>query len=90
MTATARDPWTGVLDDLDSGAADLALGGLWVPGMYAGTTRELTVVCQLNHAFPMTIVAPGRSRRLTLADLRGKVVLAPGRAAARRTSSPRA
>ena len=34
VTATAKDPWTGVLDDLDSGAADVALGGLWVPAMY--------------------------------------------------------
>src|SRR5215210_707443 len=37
VKARACDPWTGVLDDLESGAADLALGGLWVPGMYAGT-----------------------------------------------------
>ena len=51
VRAKACDPWTGVLDDLDSGAADLALGGLWVPAMYVGTPRQLDVVGQLNHHF---------------------------------------
>jgi NitT/TauT family transport system substrate-binding protein len=78
VTARACDPWTGVLDDLESGAADLALGGLWVPGMYAGTPRELTVICQLNHQAPKAIVHRGAPGSFELADLRGKVVLAPG------------
>ena len=56
VETTPKDPWTGVIDDLESGAADLALGGLWVPAMYAGSSRELTVVCQLNHQFPMGIL----------------------------------
>ena len=56
VVATAKDPWTGVLDDLASGDADLALGGLWVPAMYVGTGRKLSVVAQLNHQFPMAIV----------------------------------
>jgi NitT/TauT family transport system substrate-binding protein len=73
-----RDPWTGVLADLDSGAADLALGGLWVPGMYAGTPRRLTVVGQVNHTCPKVIVAREPNPDFTLADLRGRVVLAPG------------
>ncbi|ARC58580.1 hypothetical protein AS850_15940 [Frondihabitans sp. 762G35] len=78
VAATARDPWTGVLDDIESGAADLALGGLWVPAMYAGTTRRLSVVGQLNHRFPMTIVSRTETEPITLDQLAGKVVLAPG------------
>ncbi len=78
VTATACDPWTGVLDDLDSGAADLALGGLWVPGMYAGMDRRVTVVGQLNHRFPMTIVARHAAGPVGLDWLAGRVVLAPG------------
>lgn len=78
VTATACDPWTGVLDDLESGAADLALGGLWVPAMYAGSSRELTVVGQLNHRFPMTIVARDATAPIDLGWLAGKVALAPG------------
>ncbi len=78
VTARACDPWTGVLDDLASGAADIALGGLWVPGMYAGTPRELTVICQLNHQAPKAIVHRGAPESFEFADLLGKVVLAPG------------
>ena len=79
VTAVACDPWTGVLDDLESGRADIALGGLWVPAMYAGSPRELSVVCQLNHQFPMAIaVRDGGSDDFSLEDLLGKVVLAPG------------
>lgn len=78
VTSTARDPWTGVLDDIESGAADVALGGLWVPGMYAGMDRRLTVVGQLNHAFPMTIVARDTASPVGLDWLAGRVVLAPG------------
>ncbi|MFC8517742.1 ABC transporter substrate-binding protein [Streptomyces sp. NPDC057257] len=79
VSAVARDPWTGVLDNLDSGRADLALGGLWVPAMYAGSDRKLSVVCQLNHQFPMAIAVRGANGGdFTLADLRGRTVLAPG------------
>lgn len=78
VTARARDPWTGVLDDLESGAADLALGGLWVPGMYAGTPRELTVICQLNNQAPKAVVRRGAPGSFAFSDLRGTVVLAPG------------
>lgn len=73
-----RDPWTGVLDDLDSGTADLALGGLWVPGMYAGSPRRLTVVGQVNHTCPKVVVGREANPDFTLADLAGKTVLTPG------------
>lgn len=62
VTAQARDPWIGVLDDLDTGVADIALGGLWVPAMYAGTARELVVVGQLNARSPRTVFAGLRWR----------------------------
>ncbi|MEV6218440.1 ABC transporter substrate-binding protein [Nocardia sp. NPDC051833] len=78
VTATAKDPWTGVLDDLDSGAADIALGGLWVPGMYWGTPRELTVFAQLNHQFPKALVVRDTHAGFGWADLVGRTVLAPG------------
>lgn len=78
VTATAKDPWTGVLDDLESGAADIALGGLWVPGMYWGTPRELTVFAQLNHQFPKALVTRPGTGATDWADLVGRTVLAPG------------
>jgi ABC-type nitrate/sulfonate/bicarbonate transport system substrate-binding protein len=78
VTATARDPWTGVLDDLDSGAADVALGGLWVPAMYWDTPRRLTVFAQVNHQFPKALVTRTPAPDFTWSGLIGKTVLAPG------------
>lgn len=78
VTATAKDPWTGVLDDLDSGAADVALGGLWVPAMYAGTPRALSVFAQVNHQFPKALVTRLSQPNFAWSDLVGKTVLAPG------------
>ena len=78
VTSWDCDPWTGVLDDLDSGNADLALGGLWVPGMYAGSPRRVTVIGQVNHTCPKVVLAREANPDFTLADLVGKVVLAPG------------
>lgn len=78
VTATARDPWTGVLDDLASGAADIALGGLWVPGMYAGTERELVVFGQVNHRFPKALVTREPYADFHWEALAGRTVLAPG------------
>lgn len=78
VIATAKDPWTGVLDDLDSGAADVALGGLWVPAMYAGTPRALSVFAQVNHQFPKALVTRLSQPDFAWSDLVGKTVLAPG------------
>lgn len=78
VDAQAKDPWTGVLDDLDSGAADIALGGLWVPAMYYGTPRELTVFAQVNHQFPKALVTRDAGPQFEWADLTGRTVLAPG------------
>src|SRR3954469_9008171 len=78
VTATAKDPWTGVLDDQDSGAADVALGGLWVPAMYSGTPRKLSVFAQVNHQFPKALVTRTPQPDFEWSDLIGRTVLAPG------------
>jgi ABC-type nitrate/sulfonate/bicarbonate transport system substrate-binding protein len=78
VVATAKDPWTGVLDDLDSGAADVALGGLWVPAMYAGTRRGLSVFAQVNHQFPKALMTRTPRADFDWSELVGRTVLAPG------------
>ena len=78
VTAVACDPWTGVLDDLESGAADIALGGLWVPAMYAKGPRALTVFGQLNHQFPMAVLTREAVPAFGWDYLTGRTVLAPG------------
>lgn len=80
LTVTAKpcDPWTGVLDDIADGAADVALGGLWVPAMYFGMARDLVVVGQLNARFPMAIVTREPVEDFNWAWMRGRTVLVPG------------
>ena len=78
VAAWARDPWTGTLDDLAAGEADLVLGGIWVPAMYAGAGRDLVAVGQLNARFPMVIVTREPVADFTWSWLTGRTVLAPG------------
>jgi len=78
VRAWDRDPWTGTLEDLAAGEADLVLGGVWVPAMYAGTSRELVAVGQLNARFPMVILTREPVPDFTVSWLAGKTVLAPG------------
>jgi NitT/TauT family transport system substrate-binding protein len=78
VVAVARDPWTGTLDDLAAGDADVVLGGVWVPAMYAGMGRDLVAVGQLNARFPMVIVTREPVDDFAWSWLVGRTVLAPG------------
>jgi NitT/TauT family transport system substrate-binding protein len=78
VSAFARDPWAGVLDDLADGSADVALGGLWVPAMYSGIARDLLIVGQLNGRFPMLVVTREPVDPFEWTWLKGKTVLVPG------------
>lgn len=73
-----RSPWDGVMHDLADGSADVALGGLWVPAMYAGNGRDFVAIGQLNDRFPMAIVTREPVPDFSLSWLPGKTVLAPG------------
>jgi NitT/TauT family transport system substrate-binding protein len=74
----ACDPWTGVLDDLSSGRADFALGGLWVPAIYAHMGRPYSAAVQLNARMPMALLARSPLSTFEWADLANKTVLVPG------------
>ena len=78
VEATARDPWTGVLDDLAGGSADVVLGGIWVPAMFAGHGRELVTVGQLNARFPKVVVTREPVTDFDWSWLTGRTVLVPG------------
>jgi NitT/TauT family transport system substrate-binding protein len=78
VQASPRDPWTGVLDDLAAGDADIVLGGVWVPAMYAGAGRELVALGQLNARFPMVLISRAPVADFTCDWLPGRTVLAPG------------
>ena len=72
------DPWTGVLDDLESGAADVVLGGLWVPAMYAGSSRELVSIGQINARFPKVVLTREEIPDFDWPALSHKTVLVAG------------
>ena len=73
-----RDPWTDVLDDLASGEADVVLGGLWVPAMYAGRGRDLVAVGQVNARFSKTVVTREPVPGFDWSWITGRTVLVPG------------
>ena len=74
----ARDPWTDVLQDLDDGDADVALGGIWAPAMYAGRGRDLVTIGQLNARFPMVLLTREPVEYFDWTWTKGKTVLVPG------------
>ena len=78
VDTVACDPWTGVLDDLATGRADIALGGIWVPAMYFGSTTEFTVFGQVNHQFPKALVTREPVSDFSWRSLDGATILAPG------------
>lgn len=78
VTAEARNPWDGVMHDLADGSADVALGGLWVPAMYAHRGRDFVAFAQLNNRFPMTIVTREPVEGFTWSWLAGRTLLVPG------------
>ena len=78
VTDTPCDPWTGVLDDLESGAAEVALGGLWVPAMYSGTDRGYVAIGQLNARFPKVVLTREPVEDFDWSWLAGRTVLVPG------------
>lgn len=74
----ARDPWTGVIEDLDSGTADLVLGGLWVPAMYAGMGKDLVAVGQVNARCSKVLVTREPVPDFDFTWIAGRTILAPG------------
>lgn len=75
---SAPDDWTQVLADLAAGAADVVLGGLWVPAMYHGRGREYVAFAALNSRNPKVLVTREPRPGFSWMELEGGIVLAPG------------
>jgi NitT/TauT family transport system substrate-binding protein len=73
-----RDPWDGVLADLVSKEADVVLGGLWVPAMYAGRGLDLVAVGQVNARFSKVLVTREKLDDFDWSWINGRTILAPG------------
>lgn len=55
-SASVPKPWDLVLSRLADGSAAAALGGIWVPSMYAGRGREYTAFAQVSNRCPLALV----------------------------------
>ncbi|KAF2802411.1 uncharacterized protein BDZ99DRAFT_512475 [Mytilinidion resinicola] len=86
VTVTIPTPWDGVLDALENGTADMALGGIWVPSMYRDRVQNYPVFAQIANRCPLAILKHGPPEgfgsqlecsyaRFKLADMAGKTVL---------------
>ncbi|KAJ5122898.1 periplasmic binding protein-like II [Penicillium atrosanguineum] len=68
-------PWDGVLDHLEKGTADMALGGIWVPAMYRNRAKNYTVFAQIANRCPLALLRRGQDEEFKLADVARKTVL---------------
>ncbi|MCC8167521.1 MAG: ABC transporter substrate-binding protein, partial [Planctomycetes bacterium] len=72
------EPWNKVLEELDSGAAQCAADGIWLPSLYKKRVRDYYAFAQCAARFPMTLVARKPVDAFKWKDLEGKIVLVPG------------
>jgi len=69
----------GVPRDVGSGAADVGLGGIWLPMLYRGRLHTFMPFAQLcNRLAAVLLARKPAARSFRWADLSGKIVVAPG------------
>lgn len=74
LEVTIPTPWDGVLDALAEGAADMALGGIWVPSMYRGRVQDYTVFAQIANRCPLALLRRRSPEKFKLEDVVGRTV----------------
>jgi len=78
VTAEVPQPWTKVLDHINAGAAQAALGGVWVPLMYRARVRDYFAFAQVSGRCPMAIVHRNSGKPFRWDSLYDNVVLVTG------------
>ncbi|QGH68461.1 ABC transporter substrate-binding protein [Pseudactinotalea sp. HY158] len=78
IESTVPSPWDRVLDDLESGTAHAALGGIWVPSMYRGHGRELAPFAQASARAPLALIGREQATDFSWERVAGRHFLAPG------------
>ena len=78
VTASVPNPWDLVLDDLASGAADVVLGGIWVPAMHLHRGVRYTPFAQTSARAPLAIVGREKPDDFDWSQLPGKVIAIKG------------
>jgi len=71
------NPWTKVLDDINSGDYHAACGGIWVPNMYtAHNVRDYSSFAKISSRCPFKLVSR-QEGPFNWKDLEGKTILVP-------------
>lgn len=71
-------PWARVLNDVNEGKAQAALGGIWVPSMYWSRVRNYRAFAQLGNRCPLVLVSRSPDENFKWESLKNKIVLVPG------------
>ncbi|MET3601669.1 ABC transporter substrate-binding protein [Martelella mangrovi] len=78
VTAEVPSPWDRVLDDIGSGKAQAALGGIWVPSMFHGRGKRYVPFAQVAARAPLAIIGRERPEDFAWGALAGKVIAMKG------------
>ncbi len=78
VTASVPSPWDRVLGDIDSGVAQAALGGIWVPSMYFGRAERYTPFAQVSARAPLAVVGRETAAAFAWSNLPGKTMSMKG------------
>ena len=78
VTAEVPSPWDRVLDDIGTGKAQAALGGIWVPSMFHGRGKRYVPFAQVAARAPLAIVGRERPEDFEWSALAGRTVSMKG------------
>jgi NitT/TauT family transport system substrate-binding protein len=78
VTVDVRGNGPGVPRDVGSGAADVGLGGIWLPMLYRGRVHTFRPFAQLCNRLAAVLLARKPVAGFRWADLSGRIVVAPG------------
>lgn len=78
VKADVPQMWTRVLDDLNTGTAQAALGGIWVPSMYHSRVRDYYAFAQISARCPLALITRDPIESFEWRCLEDKIILVPG------------
>lgn len=78
VTVDVPEMWTRVLHDVNTGTAEAALGGIWVPSMYRSRVRDYYAFAQVSARCPLALVSRNPIEKFDWGFLEDKIILVPG------------
>jgi len=78
VDAYRPNPWVQGLEDINTGKADVVLGGIWVPVMYHGHIKDYMSIAKIASKCPLYIISKEKSNTFNWKSLENKRVLVSG------------